>query len=79
MSDVNIEVTKFLDDLHHPLRPEIEQLRLIILSADGRIKNGLKQRSRTPKLKSCISRFEIRPVHPAPKTNKAALLPPCLF
>jgi len=24
MSDVNIDVTKFLDDMHHPLRPEIE-------------------------------------------------------
>ena len=42
MSDVNIEVTKFLDDLHHPLRPEIEQLRLIILSADGRMKENIK-------------------------------------
>lgn len=34
------EVTKFLDELNHPLRTEIEQLRLIILSAvNGLVEN----------------------------------------
>lgn len=42
MSNLNIEVTKFLDDLHHPLRPEIEQLRLIILGADRNIQENIK-------------------------------------
>jgi hypothetical protein len=42
MGNLNIEVTKFLDDLHHPLRTEIEQLRLILLNADGRITENIK-------------------------------------
>ncbi len=42
MGNLNIEVTKFLDDLHHPLRDEIEQLRLTILNADGRITENIK-------------------------------------
>ncbi|HEX8277932.1 MAG TPA: DUF1801 domain-containing protein, partial [Segetibacter sp.] len=42
MSRLNIEVTEFLDDLHHPLRAEIEQLRLTILNADGRITENIK-------------------------------------
>ena len=42
MGNINNEVTKFLDDLHHPLRAEIEQIRLIILSADVRITENIK-------------------------------------
>ena len=42
MGSLNIEVTKFLDDLHHPLRAEIEQLRLTILNADSRITENIK-------------------------------------
>ena len=42
MGKLNIEVTKFLDDLHHPLRAEIEQLRMTILNADGRIIENIK-------------------------------------
>ena len=36
------EVSKFLDDLKHPLRNEIEQLRLIILSAVNGISENIK-------------------------------------
>ena len=42
MSDLNPEVTKFLDNLHHPLRAGIEQLRLIILSADDSMTENIK-------------------------------------
>ena len=42
MGNLNTEVTKFLDDLHHPLRAEIEQLRLTILNADGSITENIK-------------------------------------
>lgn len=38
----NPEVTKFLDDLDHPLRPEIEELRRIILGAVGGISENIK-------------------------------------
>ncbi|HET6558366.1 MAG TPA: DUF1801 domain-containing protein [Prolixibacteraceae bacterium] len=33
MKNINEEVTKFLDQLNHPLRAEIEELRLIILNS----------------------------------------------
>lgn len=36
------KVTQFLDDLNHPLRKEIEQLRLIILGADPRLSENIK-------------------------------------
>jgi hypothetical protein len=36
------EVTQFLDDLTHPFRNEIEALRSIILSADGRLNENIK-------------------------------------
>ena len=39
---MNNEVTKFLDDLNHPFRKEIEQLRLIILNAAGGIAENIK-------------------------------------
>lgn len=42
MGNLNIEVTKFLDDLHHPLRAEIEQLRVIILNVNGKITENIK-------------------------------------
>lgn len=38
----NTYVTQFLDDLGHPLRTEIEALRSIILSADGRLNENIK-------------------------------------
>ncbi len=40
MKNLNTDVTKFLDGLNHPLRAEIEALRLIILnSTDGLTEN----------------------------------------
>ncbi len=42
MGNLNREVTTFLDDLHHPSRAEIEQLRLTILNADGGITENIK-------------------------------------
>ena len=42
MGNLNRAVTTFLDDLHHPLRTEIEQLRLTILNTDGRITENIK-------------------------------------
>lgn len=39
-SNLNKEVSRFLDDLNHPLRTEIDELRLIILDAvDGLAEN----------------------------------------
>lgn len=38
----NSEVTKFLDDLNHPLRSEIEQLRLTILTAVNGMSENIK-------------------------------------
>lgn len=39
---MNPEVTKFLDELNHPRRDEIEQLRKIILSAKSGIEENIK-------------------------------------
>ena len=39
---VNKEVTQFLEQLDHPLRKEIEALRLIILQADNRLAENIK-------------------------------------
>lgn len=39
MKNINDKVTKFLDELNHPLRTEIEALRLIIINS----KNGLTE------------------------------------
>src|SRR5690348_5510013 len=41
-STPNKEVTRFLHELNHPLRDEIEQLRLIILAADSRLTENIK-------------------------------------
>lgn len=38
----NTEVTAFLDELHHPLRKEIELLRICILSADIQLTENIK-------------------------------------
>ena len=38
----NKEVTRFLDELHHPLREEIEALRLIILEASALLEENIK-------------------------------------
>lgn len=38
----NDDVTKFLDEQNHPLRREIEELRLIILSSDHRLDENIK-------------------------------------
>ncbi len=38
----NLEVTKFLNALNHPFREEIEQLRLIILSANASLTENIK-------------------------------------
>lgn len=42
LSNLNSEVTTFLDELKHPFRKEIEQLRLYILSADKRLTENIK-------------------------------------
>ena len=42
MNKLNNEGSAFLDDLHHPLREEIEALRLIILKANGKITENVK-------------------------------------
>jgi hypothetical protein len=39
---LNPDVTKFLDDLNHPYRPEIEALRLTILQANGSLLETIK-------------------------------------
>lgn len=39
---LNQEVTRFLDELHHPLRPEIEALRSIILQANALLEENIK-------------------------------------
>ena len=42
MSKLNPQVTKFLEDLDHPLRAEIEELRTIVLSADKNLTENIK-------------------------------------
>lgn len=42
MSNLNSKVSEFLDDLQHPLRREIEELRLIILNAAQGISENIK-------------------------------------
>lgn len=42
MTTFNIEVTQFLDELQHPLRPEIELLRAIILAACPTLTENIK-------------------------------------
>lgn len=39
---LNVEVTDFLDELNHPFRKEIENLRLIILSANNTLTENIK-------------------------------------
>jgi len=39
---VNPDVTRFLDELRHPLRSEIEALRLIILEASALLQENIK-------------------------------------
>lgn len=39
---VNPDVTRFLDELHHPLRSEIEALRLVILEASALLEENIK-------------------------------------
>ena len=39
---MNASVTKFLDELNHPFRNEIEKLRQIILAANDRLAENLK-------------------------------------
>ena len=40
--NLNNDVTGFLDDLNHPFRAEIEQLRIFILSADNHLTENIK-------------------------------------
>jgi len=42
MSKLNPEVSQFLDELKHPLRAEIDQLRTIILNSDSKISENIK-------------------------------------
>ena len=41
-NSLNSEVTKFLDDLNHPFRMEIEQLRNCILIANNKLTENIK-------------------------------------
>lgn len=41
-SNLNSVVTEFLDELNHSCRKEIEQLRIIILSADDNLTENIK-------------------------------------
>jgi len=42
MKNLNREVTDFLDGQNHPLRKEIEQLRIYILSVDNNLMENIK-------------------------------------
>lgn len=42
MKNINAEVTKFLNALNHPLRAEIEELRLIILNSTEGLTENIK-------------------------------------
>jgi hypothetical protein len=42
MTNLNIEVTEFLDELKHPFRKEIEQLRNCILTANPELTENIK-------------------------------------
>lgn len=42
MTNLNNEVTNFLDELTHPYRKEIEQLRICILTADENLTENIK-------------------------------------
>lgn len=42
MNQLNIKVNTFLDDLQHPLRAEIDHLRLTILNTDPGITENIK-------------------------------------
>ena len=42
MSNLNEEVTRFLDNLNHPLRNEIEELRHLIVDAVGGLTENIK-------------------------------------
>ena len=42
MVNLNDEVTQFLDNLNHPLRKEIEELRQIILSSENGLIENIK-------------------------------------
>ena len=41
-NNLNSEVTKFLDELNHPFRNEIEQLRSCILTANNKLTETIK-------------------------------------
>lgn len=43
--NLNSEVTNFLDELNHPLRNEIEQLRNCILTANSKLTENIKWNS----------------------------------
>mgnify|MGYP003624294273 CR=1 FL=1 len=42
MNSLNPQVTKFLDDLKHPLRKEIEELRAIIVQTASHLSENIK-------------------------------------
>lgn len=42
LPNINSEVTEFLDKLHHPMRREIEALRICIVSANTNITENIK-------------------------------------
>lgn len=42
VTSLNIELTNFLDELNHPFRNEIEQLRICILTANKELTENIK-------------------------------------
>ena len=40
--NLNSDVTNFLDNLNHPLRQEIEQVRLVVLNAHSGLLENIK-------------------------------------
>jgi uncharacterized protein YdhG (YjbR/CyaY superfamily) len=42
MINLNKEVTQFLDNLNHPLRKEIEELRQIVLNSENELTENIK-------------------------------------
>ncbi len=60
--DTSHTVDAFLARLDHPLKPEIEAVRAIILGADPRITESIKWNAPSFALTEHFATFELRPV-----------------
>ena len=56
------EVDEFMAKLEHPLKPEIEAVRSIILAADGRVKESVKWNAPSFHIEEHFATFKLRPV-----------------